>query len=60
MFGCKKLNGIIAYQTVEVYRQTDRQTKSDQWKKSAVKVNAVVYIWNLKYGKKVLYLGHCL
>lgn len=24
MFGCKKLNGIIAYQTVEVY--TDRQT----------------------------------
>lgn len=55
MFGCKKLNGIIAYQTVEVYRQTDRQTKSDQWKKSAVKVNAVVYIWNLKYGKKKFY-----
>lgn len=42
MFDCKKLNGIIAYQTVEVYRQTDRQTgkrRATSEKKSAVKGN---------------------
>lgn len=30
MFGCKKLNGVIAYQTVEVYRQTDRQANEER------------------------------
>lgn len=30
MFGCKKLNGVIAYQTVEVYRQTDKQANEER------------------------------
>lgn len=34
MFGCKKLDGIIAYQTVEVYRQTDRQANEEQPEKN--------------------------
>lgn len=45
MFGCKKLNGIIAYQTVEVYRQTDRQANEERpVKKSAVKGNTRVHV----------------
>lgn len=49
MFGCKKLKGIIVYQTVEVYRQTDRQANEEQpEKKSAVKGNTRVHVWNLK------------
>lgn len=46
MFGCKKLNGVIAYQTVEVYRQTDKQANQERpvKKKSAVKGNTRVHV----------------
>lgn len=46
MFGCKKLNSLIAYQTVEIYRQTDKHANKERpvKKKSAVKGNTRVHV----------------